>query len=444
MDHLELSIITARNPSGTYIPLSPLDIYLGHYFTGGVHFFTLVPDIERMKSALEVTLGSYPSFGACMVRESNTIGLQCGMTGTEFSVHRSTANCPDFWSSESLITDDLLASIKSAAYAFNSGEPVSRFALVIFKDRGCALVIQHIHSQADGSTVINFLEAWSRAYRRQPIKTDTDYSRARILQLATENGVQPSAKLNITNGNIAIEEISSSRNGGAIRIDVAEAALSSLLQRSRMNSRIRVSSSDILHALVWKCFGLVQDSEPEQNHRLYTLFDLRGLEALGIPKDYQGSAILGRFAAANYGDIRELDLTTLAALFRRQVKPFTEEEARHDISYLTKQYMNGELNEQGNYANFIIAAWRDCRDKRGLVVNDLRFLAKTDIIFEDRSARMETLVSDEVNMVSIYQNDDGTITFHYVGERPTLQKFANQLKLLLQENSAGCNESRHS
>jgi hypothetical protein len=41
---------------------------------------------------------------------------------------------------------------------------------------------------------------------------------------------------------------------------------------------------------------------------------------------------------------------------------------------------------------------------------------------------METFVSPDINMVSIHQNDDGTITLHYVGERDTLPGFAEHLK----------------
>jgi len=441
MDQLELSIVKAWEPRNEYIPLSPLDIYLGHYATGGVHFFTEVPDTERMKQALAVALGRHPSFGACMVRESNNIALYCGEPGTKFSVYRSAANCPDFWSSHSLIEPELLAETNSASYTFNCGEPISHFRLVIFKDRGCALVIQHVHSQADGAAVIHFLQTWSKAYRGQLLAPHTAYSRAQILRLATASGLKPSAKLNIvsmdrdTPVRDSRRDSGEPRDGGAIRIDVAQATLDAALRNCRLASRARLTVSDMLHALIWKCFGLSQNCAAEQSNQLYTLFDLRGIKALGIPQDYEGSAVLGRFAAATYGDIRALELPLLAALFRQQVKPLTAAEACEDISYLASEYASGRINENGNYSNFVIGAWRDCRDERGLVVNDLCTLANADIAFEDRSARIETLVSNEVNMVSIYRNDDGTITFHYVGERSTLPIFAHHLKLLLREKS---------
>jgi hypothetical protein len=159
------------------------------------------------------------------------------------------------------------------------------------------------------------------------------------------------------------------------------------------------------------------------------LFDLRGIKPLGIPPDYDGSAVLGRCAEMSFTELCSSTVPDLALAFQQQIKPFTAEDARRDISYLAREYHDGQLDEEGNYANFVIGAWLDCRDAGGLIVNDLRRLSTADICFEEPPARMETLVSLDINMVSIYQNDDGTITLHYVGERSTLLRFASHLKI---------------
>jgi hypothetical protein len=434
MDQLQRLIVKARSAIPTYIPLTPLDIYLGHYITGGVYFFLQSPDVTRMKTALSFALDRHPTFGACMVREAGSIGLNCGLTGAELSIHRSDSDCPDFRSQESLITDALLGNdthsdYTAKGYSFNSGWPVAYFRLVLFNNDCCALLLHHVHSQADGSAAIQFLQNWSRAYRGQTLSLPSGYSRMQIAELATLPGLAPSSRLSILQRTtLQAQDSETPRNGGSIRIDLPSAAIEHFVNECRRHCRLSLSSSDVLHALVWYCFASTQSHSSQQRIRLYTLFDLRGIKPLGIPADYDGSAVLGRCAEMSYTELLGSTISNLALTIQQQIKPFTAEDAQRDISYLAREYNDGHIDEGGNYANFVIGAWLDCRDAGGLIVNDLRRLGTADICFEGRPARMETLVSHDINMVSIYQNDDGTITLHYVGERSTLPDFCNELR----------------
>lgn len=444
---LERLIVKGGSTTPSYIPLTPLDIYLGHYITGGVYFFLRSPDITRMKSALAAALDRHPTFGACMVRESSNIGLHCGSTGAEFSVHYSDADCPDLRSTQSLITDALWpkntgpdhpsSDYQATSYRFNSGWPVAYFRLVVFRNEGCALLLHHVHSQADGSAAMQFLQNWSRAYRGHVLSPPSGYSRTQIAGLATLPGLAPSDELNILRRTaLQIENTATTRDGGSLRLDIAGAAVEHFVNECRRRSRLSLSSSDILHALAWRCFVAAQGNIPgnterctDRKHiRLYTLFDLRGIKPLGIAQDYDGSAVLGRCAEMNRTELLNSTIPDLALAFQQQIKPFTADDAQKDISYLAREYHDGHIDAEGNYANFIIGAWLDCRDAGGLIVNDLRRLGAADICFEERPARMETFVSPDINMVSIYRNDDGTITLHYVGERGTLRGFADHLK----------------
>ena len=531
MDQLQRLIIKGRSAVPNYIPLTPLDIYLGHYVIGGAYFFLRPPDISRLKAALAITLDRHPTFGACMVREARGIGLNCGEAGAELLIHRSSLDGPNLRSTESLITAALLT--RSAAgsqlslsdyqslssenepllsdnehlfsgnqpllsddqasspsnqmpmlddqvpsYSFNSGQPVASFQLTIFNNGHCALLIRHVHSQADGAGAIHFLRNWSRAYRGLPLSRPSSYSRAHVADLATMPGLAPSSKLNIRmrnslqrSANEPDNEYDSPqchdpigpgprdsmgpvRDSGSIRVDIPSAALDNFVHDCRRSSRLSLTSSEVLHALVWQSFieahfeplctcttGAQRTSSPptaagdgepahaatENLYRLYTLFDLRNIESLGIPSDYDGSAVLGRCAKLSAAQLKSLSTPELALAIQRQLKPFTAEEAHTDISYLAREYEQGYIDESGNYANFVIGAWLECRSPGGLIVNDLRRLAVADLCFEEPPARMETLVSGEINMVSIYQNDDGTVTLHYVGERRTLSGFAEHL-----------------
>jgi hypothetical protein len=426
--------------------LTPLDIYLGHYITGAVYFFLRSPDVARMKSALATALDRHPTFGACMVRESSNIGLHCGSTGAEFSVHYSDADCPDLRSTQSLVTPALWPNStgpeytpsdnEATSYRFNSGGPVARFRLVLFKDEGCALLLHNVHSQADGSAAIQFLQNWSRAYRGHTLSPSSGYTRTQIAGLATLPGLEPSGELNILRRTaLQIEHTATTRDGGSLRLDISGAAIEHFVNECRRRSRLSLSSSDILHALAWRCFVSAQRNIPcrgsntdPQRIRLYTLFDLRGIKPLGIAADYDGSAVLGRCAEMDHTELLNSTIPDLALAFRQQIKPFTADDAQKDISYLAREYHDGHIDDDGTYTNFIIGAWLDCRDAGGLIVNDLRRLGAADICFEERPVRMETFVSPDINMVSIHQNDDGTITLHYVGERDTLPGFAEHLK----------------
>lgn len=440
MDPLERHSVGASRPRSGYIALSPLDIYLGHFITGGVYYFLRTPDIGRMTQALAVAIDRHPAFGATMVREANTLGLRYGESGAEFAVRRSAAPCPDLWSAPSLVTDALMQddgeppvdAETSDNYSFNRGSPVVRLRLVLFRDRGCALVVRHVHSLGDGATLVGFLRNWSRIYHGLPPSAPGDYSRSAIASLAHE-APEPSRRLNVRPRTAQHHSASTAppREGGSVRIDIAEAMLTYFLQNCRLRSTLSLSSSDIIHALAWKCFALTQPAADDRLLRLYTLFDLRSVGALGIPVDYEGSAILGRWAEATYGDLRNRATAYLAALFRQQTKPVTVDDVRQDIGYLAYEYSNGHIDADGNYSRFTIGAWSDCRTASGLIVNDLRRLGTDDIRFDESPARIETLVSPEINMVSIYRNDDGTVTLHYVGEKSTLSAFSSQVRQLL-------------
>jgi hypothetical protein len=448
MDQLQRLIVKGQSAACSYVPLTPLDIYLGHYITGGVYFFLRSPDIARMKSALSAALDRHPTFGACMVREAGSIGLNCGSIGAELSIQRAT-DCPNLKSAESLITAALLqdknpSDNTAKNYSFNSGWPVAYFRLVLFNNGCCALLVHHVHSQADGSAAIQFLQNWSRAYRGETLSPASGYSRMQIAGLATLPGLAPSSRLNILRRTeLRNQDTARPRDGGSIRIDIASAAIEHFVNECRRRCRLSLSSSDVLHALAWYCFasthGDTHDDIHEETHgdrriRLYTLFDLRGIKPLGIPADYDGSAVLGRCAEMGAIELRSSTIPQLAQAFQQQIKPFTAEDAYQDISYLAREYQDGHLDDDGNYANFVIGAWLHCRDAGGLIVNDLRRLGTADICFEEHPARMETMVSPDINMVSIYQNDDGTITLHYVGDRSTLPGFAQQLQAIMAES----------
>jgi hypothetical protein len=444
---LEQLIVQAASAPSTYVPLTALDIYLGHYIIGGVYFFLGRPDLERMKSSLAAALDRHPSFGACMVREADNIGLYCGSAGAALSIHHSDADCPDLSSTESLVTDALFAigqrpddsssdydgpDYPMTSYSFNSGLPVARIRLVLFKNNRYALVVQHVHSQADGSAATQFLQNWSRAYRGEVLPQSSGYTRMRIAGLATLPGLAPSDQLSILPGTASeFQATGPARDGSAIRTDLSCAAVEHFVNECRRACRLSLSSSEVLHALVWKCFALSQTSADVPWVRLYTLFDLRSIKPLGIPQDYDGSAVLGRCAKMEHAALRASTIPLLALAFQRQIKPFTADDAHTDISYLARQYRDGHIDKDGNYVNFVIGAWLHCRDSGGLIVNDLRRLGSADIPFEEGPARMETMVNTDINIVSIYQNDDGTITVHYVGERRTLAGFAERLKAIV-------------
>jgi transferase family protein len=432
---LERHLVSGHRTSNDVIPLTAFDIFMGHYMAGGVRFFSDAPNFHRMKGALSFALDRYPSYAGRLIRDGDKILLLNNNHGAELSLYSSEEHLPNLHSKNSLVGNDSIFNENLfKMYSFGSDEPISKFRLILFRDRGAALIAEDVHSQADGSTFTQFLQCWGAIYNNDDsgLPPISDYSRKQIFDLATEPGEQPSTKLKILSLPTQPPAIDPDPvHRSAIRVEVKSSALDNLINRHRNHSSEKFSSSDLIHALAWQSFALANSGSDTETTKLYTLFDLRGVRELGIPLNYEGNAIVGRGASASRGDIRHLSIDKVATLFRRQIKPLTETEARQDISYLTREYLSGNIDAQGHYRNFVIEAWLDCVKNRGLVVNDIRFLTNANIVFESPVIRYETLTGNQMNIVSVYSNCDETTTFHYVGETGTLNTFSEALNNLI-------------
>jgi hypothetical protein len=417
MDQPQLSIAKRRVQNGEYLPLASLNDPLEHFAAADVYFFTRVPDIRRMELALDATLSSYKTFGPWAVRDSNPNRAICVSDIIPgLLVYRSPLNCPDLWSKSSLIKDEL----PTFTTLPNREDPIIDLQLIIFEDRGCALVIRH--SSTDGA-LAHLLQTWSKAYREQNFETKARYSE-RQHQLAKRNDDGSSSKIL---NDFSIHNKSTVGNGCSIRFDVAQATLDSALQSNHLSSRTRLNTSDMLNALLWKCFSLAQHSYQE-HQQIYTLRNSRKIEASCNLDHFRGDSELRRFVTASYVDICKRDLQNLATLIVQQMQSSPADSTRYDKH--THSTPRLKRKPKTDKPDSLLNEERDYRDECILTINDFRSLSN-GFAFEERPARAERLLSEKLNTISIYQNDDGTITFHYVGEKIDLHNFSHHLKLLL-------------
>jgi hypothetical protein len=432
MELLENSIIKGGICKNDAIQLTVLDILTRHINTSGVFFFKKSPNLERLKQSLSKALDTRPNFGASMVREGDQFFLYRNNKGVNFSVYNANEMSPNFDVLEPITEGSpLLEPDAPPTNIFDSGKPLTSFRLTLFADDCCALAFQYIHSLADGSAFSDFIHCWSMLYNNKIPAHSCTYSRSDIAKLAVTAGHRSAAKLNIVprpNFDVTKKLSENKKTFGAVRIEIPNVVMHSIVTQCKENSDLPITSSDVIHALVWQAFTHSNNIGRSELSKIYTIFDIRKVGGLDIPHNYEGNAMSERGAKAVSERIKKLKLHELAALYHKQVKPVTETEIRNEISYLSRKFLHGNFKESGYFSNFLRSSFVDCLEGTGIYVNDMRFLKTTDVIFEDQTIWCDFVTYLGLTFVAVYQANNYTISFRYFGHRDTLPKFSECLE----------------
>lgn len=432
MDLLEHSIVKGTIDRPALTPLSVLDLLTGHVNTGGMYFFRRTPDIPKLKSSLAKTLDSHRHFGGSLVQNDGKFYLCSDNTGVFFSVVQSESRCPEFHAPHSIADRrNLLDADISCQELINTGVPLNSFKLILFRDGSSALGISTTHSVADGASVSNFMRCWSMLYCGLTPPAVKLHSRDIIDNLALGDGYKPSAKLTIVpplNFDVGKKIVERKPSCGAVDVYIPASALTQAVQRCRSSGASTLSSSDVIHAMAWQAFARSTSFCGMETAKLFTIFDIRRVEELGIPSNYDGNALLERSAKAPFSDIRNMDLQEVATTYRDQVKPLSPMHIRQDIAFLKREYEHGNVHPQwGKFTNFARACVVDCLDGTGVYVNDMRHLEANKTAFEDETVWYETVVNLGFNTIFIYQKDHDKLHFRYTGSNATLDAFEHHL-----------------
>jgi shikimate O-hydroxycinnamoyltransferase len=431
MDCKEKQTLRAHACSELPQRLTCLDIMTGHVNSGSVYFYRTTPDIPRLKQSLQQAIATSPVFASSLRRIGDEFLLYPNEGGISFSVFISDKAAPHADDRNAPLLDDSELVDGDVPYAgiFNGATPLHFLRLTIFSDGSCALGHRNVHSLADGSAIIRFFGRWSALYKGLTPASPSKWPRSEIERLAGAVATRHSPRLSVVaRPDIDLPEImtNNKKNFGSIRTELPIHLLERLVKRCRSLAEQTVSSSDIIHALVWKAFCKATDVDPRQLSRVFSVFDIRRTPDLGIPDDYDGNAILERKAEIGFGAARAMSIHQLAVLFNRQTKPLTAPDVRRDLAFLQGHLAGGMLTRSGNYSDIVRGSLIDCLAGTGIFVNDMRFIRAENLSFDQEPYRHEVLLSPCFCMAIIQQTGEH-VRIRYIGPRRTLDAFAAQV-----------------
>lgn len=430
MEVLEESILYAGSGPDDFVELTGLDILTGHLPVHGLYYFTVMPDLDRLKRSLAAALSRYPAFAGGLLQQGTRLFVSRNNSGVRFSIF----HCPD------PLTEHSIAHLSLAECPFADTDyhgsplagtvPLTSFRIALFPNSHWALVIRNVHSIGDGAALAHLLRCWANFYRTGlPIPGGT-HSRRNVAALGAQGGHKPSDRFAImpsANFNLGRRLQRNRKVYRSALVHLPPMEFAALVQYSKRQTAGLLTSSDVLHALLWKTFALASDFPGSESSQLYSAFDLRRVRGLSIPASYVGNAVLERRARLAFTQLRAASVTDIARHFHRSTKPVDEQDIRRDIAFLQREYEAGHIDSEGCFTHFIRSSVVDCLLGTGLFINDLRFIPSSALTFEDRSCWFEAIPALGFNAAFIYLRGDQCISIRIIGHREWLPPFIDLL-----------------
>ncbi|HSB96677.1 MAG TPA: acyltransferase, partial [Spongiibacteraceae bacterium] len=289
-------------------------------------------------------------------------------------------------------------------------------------------------SHGDGTALIQFLQIISAIYHGNSVLSPMS-DRTAIAKLSKGNGATPSAALPVGPPQKDREfhfVMEKSTPYKTCRIALPAATLARSMEGIKRYDTF-LSSSDILNALIWKTWSRTSAASDWEAASLYNVFNIRQLDELRIPRNYQGNAVLDRAATLSFGEVRNSSIAALALAYRQQIKPLKPQEVMQDIAYLARLQLEKCYGRDGALSGFQRNLYRDLIRQRGLFINDMRFINFDRVRFGDRALWFEQGQGHAQGVVSIFQYEED-ILVRYSGLANETKIFADALQESLTED----------
>jgi transferase family protein len=429
MELKEQRRVTGNVMHNDVIPLTSLDVLMGMVNSGGVYFFNGEPDVGRMQSALTRALDLHPTFGASLQRIGERYSLLRNNRGISFSVFQSNGKCPDPAFDPILEGSPLLDDDHPLDYWLTGSGPLMSLRVVRFADHRFSIGVRNIHCLVDGASLLHFLRCWSAIHQGLPEVAANPLPRQTIAQLGIGDGIRPSDKLSIAERPIYSvgQRLKANKSHFATRgIEIPNIVLDAAVKTCK--SKHAITSSDLVHALVWYAFAASAPIPDAGRVDVFTVCDIRRVRGLNLPTDFEGNALLERKARAAASVVRSDSLVNLAASFCKQVKPLTVDDVGRDIAFLNREYSEGRVMPSIGFATFVRGALDSCLQGTGIFVNDMRSLDTSAICFGECADHHEVLVNLSFPCVSVYRTMRQTTLFRVVVAGAQLDTFEKALK----------------
>jgi len=403
-------VYAAHSAAPKNIAFSPLDLFAGgHMPLGPLLGFRNAIDSDRFRFSLKIALDQNPEMGvAVRIADDGTHTMQTGH-GIELILQR----CDEPLFAPEAIPDLPLDRYPLAYPPLTSFDVVDRqlpllgFRITNFSDGGCILGVRTTHSHGDGTALFQFLQMLSAIYRGNSVLSPMS-DRSAIAKLATGDGAMPSAALPIApvqrNSEFCFAATETAPYK-TIRTILSSAAFARIVKKIKRYDAT-LSSADILNALIWKAWSRATTASDVEMTHLYNIFNIRQLDDLRIPRDYQGNAVLDRAVMLSFGEVRNAPIIALARARREQIKPLKTQDILQDIAYLTRLQCEKFYGKDGALNGFQRNLYRDLIAQRGLFINDMRFIHFDRVRFGDRALWFEQGQGHAQGVVSIFQQEE--------------------------------------
>lgn len=420
--------------AGALLPLTVLDLISSHVNWVWLFYFRKAPHIDKLLDSLGMLLERRPIMGAALRGEGSTLWLEEAGSGVRFTAFASEQLPPEAEDRPALFPDsELLPPEIHVASVMDGTQAPTSVQLTVFRDGSAVLAVRNVHT-FDGVTAFSLLREWSALYQGLEPPRHLAPGREVIARLAEGHGRKPGAGFYILPpANFSMgRTVSAAKHGyGATQVRLPAAAVRDAVATCKRAVGFSCSSSDILHAMLWKAFAMSTTADPGEIGRVYPTFNLRGVASLNIPEQFDGNAVIERNAKSRLSDLREMTLPEIVAAYCRQIKPITRFDIGRDIAFLMRECEAGHLDyRKVRFNNFLRGSLLDCIDGTGMFINNLTAIRASELVFETPGVAFEAMSVLGFAMVFVWCANNGDFLFRYVGRRETLAAFAEGLEAL--------------
>ncbi|GFP79855.1 shikimate o-hydroxycinnamoyltransferase [Phtheirospermum japonicum] len=356
---------TSQHDQKKSLFLSNIDKYL-NFNVQTAHFFRDNPDFppetvaQRLKMALEKVLVPY-DFLAGRVEwnhESGRAEIECNAAGAGFVVASSEFSVEELGD---LATPNLgfrqLAVPKLDHLDQQHDQPLCIIQVTSFKCGGFAMGMSVNHILFDGLAAKMFLENLaSQAFADQrPLAVIPFHDRhvlaARLPPLVTfphpefSKPAKPALGL----------PIRGSKQELRYKILKMSSKEMNLLKAKAINGALKVTSFNVVAALIWRCRALsswdVDNNNKDRVASVYNVTDIRSrLNKTCLPFEYCGNAISGGYASAKCEEIEKLPFWEMVRMVQEGLDRVTEEYVKSSIDWM-------EINKGMPLGDSIVTSW---------------------------------------------------------------------------------------
>lgn len=400
------------------IEFSPLDLFvMGHHTHGPIFGFDRPIDPDRFRRSLRIALDENPEMGVALMLDRDGRHWMRTGAGVQLIVQRAPCALPSCQRIATLPLQEfpLAHASMSPSTLLEQQIPLLGFRITLFDGGGCTLGIRTTHSHIDGISLVSFLANLGEIYndgRARAASTGRDG----IASLGRGNGLLPSAALHLLP---VVPGSQDPADSGDLKFAHTQIVFDQDVFDNYVGTvraeRSGIKAADIICAMAWKAWVLSTLSNAHADVRLYSIFNLRQLKEWPLGRNYLGNAVIDRRADLDREFLLHHSIAEIAYAFRRQTKPVKVDDVARDIAYLTRLRDQGGCHAEGYFSGFQRAFVPDMAAKRGISVNDLRFLQLHKVKFEGPALWYESGQDFPgiQGYVEVTQRVNGDIVFHY-------------------------------